>query len=193
MSKKAPNPKSQKTHSTSSGQANKPQSPIPNNQNSESVIPAEAGTQSDGSSETSQLIETLTSDLKRIQAEFINYKNRVESEKATLSQFSKAQTIKELLPIIDDLERALAHLPDHLREDKWALGVRSVYDRLQKQLEKLGVKKIEALNQPFDHDFHEAVQVEGEGEMQVVAEVLQNGYQLNDQIIRHAAVKVLNK
>jgi molecular chaperone GrpE len=134
----------------------------------------------------------LLADLQRIQAEFINYKNRSENEKATLSQFSKAQTIKELLPVIDDLERALAHLPEHLAEDKWALGVRSVYDRLQRQLEKLGVTQIQALHQPFDHNLHEAVQVEGEGATQTVSEVLQNGYQLGDQVIRHAIVKVTN-
>lgn len=139
---------------------------------------------------TNKQIEELTSDLQRIQAEFINYKNRMETEKATVSQFSKAQTIKELLPVIDDLERALSHLPGHLKEDKWALGVRSVYDRLQKQLEKLGVKKIDALNQPFDHHLHEAVQMDGEGDAQVVSEVLQNGYLFGDQVIRHAAVKV---
>lgn len=136
--------------------------------------------------------EVLLADLQRVQAEFINYKNRVESEKATLSQFTKAQTIRDLLPVIDDLERALAHLPEDLKDNKWALGVRSVYDRLQKQLAKLGVKKIEALNQPFNHDLHEAVQVEGEGDVQVVSEILQNGYILGDQIIRHATVKVTN-
>lgn len=134
----------------------------------------------------------LLEDLQRVQAEFINYKNRVESEKATLSQFSKAQTIKELLPIIDDLERALAHPPDHLSEDKWALGVRSVYDRLLKQLEKLGVSQIEALNQPFDHNLHEAVQAEGDGDTQMVKEVLQQGYKMGDQVIRHSIVKVIN-
>lgn len=136
--------------------------------------------------------EELTADLQRIQAEFINYKNRVESEKATLSQFSKAQTIKDLLPVIDDLERALLHQPDDLKENKWAEGVNKVYDRLQKQLEKLGVTKIDALNKPFDHNLHEAVQVEGEGDTQIVSEVLQNGYQLQNQVIRHAIVKVTN-
>jgi molecular chaperone GrpE len=145
------------------------------------------------SAELKQQVGELTADLQRVHAEFVNYKNRVENEKATLSQFAKAQTIKDLLPVIDDLERALAHLPDHLKNDKWALGVRSVYDRLQKQLEKLGVKRIEALNQPFNHDLHEAVQAEGEGETQVVSEVLQNGYTLGDLVIRHATVKVTNK
>jgi molecular chaperone GrpE len=163
MTRKASNPKSQNT--------NKTQSPKINNQKSE--------------------FEELRADLQRIQAEFINYKTRVENEKATLSQFSKAQTIKDLLPVIDDLERALGHLPDDLKENRWALGVRSVYDRLQKQLEKLGVTQIQALNQPFDHNLHEAVQVEGEGETQIVSEVLQSGYQLGNQIIRHAVVKVI--
>lgn len=137
-----------------------------------------------------QATTDLTNDLKRIQAEFINYKTRTEAEKTAVSQFAKAQTVKELLPIIDDLERALAHLPDHLKNDKWALGVRSIYDRLQKQLEKLDIKKIEALDQPFDHNLHEAVQVEGEGDSETVSEVLQNGYQLGDSILRHAIVKV---
>lgn len=180
--KKAPNNTSQTT--------NNPQDPISNDQNSDIDIQAENPNQT---TELEQQVGELTADLQRIQAEFINYKNRVEIEKATMSQLVKAQTIKDLLPIIDDLERALAHLPSHLSSDKWALGVRGVYDRLQKQLEKLGVKKIEALDQPFDPSLHEAVQVEGEGDAQIVAEVLQNGYQLGSQIIRHAAVKVKNQ
>lgn len=162
--KKAPNPKSQKT--------NKPQT-------------------SNLQPQTSQL-EELTADLQRIQAEFINYKNRVEAEKAALSEFSKAQTIKDLLPVIDDLERALAHLPEELADNKWAQGTQKVYDRLVKQLEKLGVTKIEALNQSFNPDLHEAVQVEGDGEIQIVTEILQQGYQMGDQVIRHAIVKVTN-
>lgn len=142
---------------------------------------------------TASQVNELTADLQRLQAEFINYKNKVESEKALLGQFAKSQTIKDLLPVIDDLERALAHQPEELSNNKWVEGVSKVYDRLQKQLEKLGVTQIEALNQPFDPHFHEAVQVEGEGDQQVVSEVLQNGYKLHDQIIRHAVVKVINQ
>lgn len=135
----------------------------------------------------------LTADLQRVQAEFINYRNKVEAEKANLSQFAKAQTIKELLPVVDDLERALAHLPKELEGNKWAEGAHKVYVRLNKQLEKLGVSRIEALNKPFDPIFHGAVQVEGEGDVQIVSEVLQNGYQLGEHIIRHAVVKVTNQ
>lgn len=151
------------------------------------------GQQADGPQHSLTKEAELTADIQRVQAEFINYKNRVESEKALLSQFSKANVIKDLLPVVDDLERALSHLPEDLKENKWAQGASKVYDRLIKQLEKLGVKEIPALNQPFDPNLHEAVQVEGEGDHQVVSEVLQKGYQLDDQIIRHTVVKVENR
>lgn len=153
------------------------------------------GTQVSQSNFTDTVDQTaeLTADLQRLQAEFINYKNRVESEKIGLSDFAKTQVIKDLLPVIDDLERALNHLPEDLADNKWAQGVAKVYERLQKQLEKLGIKKIDALNKPFDPMLHEAIQAEGDGDHQVVSEVLQNGYILGDQVIRHAIVKVVNK
>lgn len=147
---------------------------------------------SDSKAEKQQL-EELTNDLKRIQAEFINYKKRSDAERSAASDYGKSQAIKELLPVIDDLERALVHQPDDLKGNKWAEGVAKVYDRLQNQLTKLNVKKIDALNQPFNPLLHEAVQVEGEGDNQIVSEVLQNGYMLHDQIIRHAIVKVINQ
>lgn len=132
----------------------------------------------------------ITADLQRIQAEFINFKNRSEEEKERIGVVAKMMTVKDLLPVLDDLQRALAHLPKELENNKWAQGVSKAYDRLEKQLQKLGITKIEALNQPFDPHFHEAVQVEGEGEQQVISEVLQDGYLLGDAIIRHAIVKV---
>lgn len=142
------------------------------------------------SNDQSNRVSELTADLQRIQAEFINFKARTEQEKVQLSSFAKAQVVKDLLPVIDDLERALAHQPAEFKENKWAQGVVKVHDRLMKQLEKLGITKIEALNQPFDPNLHEAVQVEGEGDKQIVSEILQNGYKLGDSIIRHAVVKV---
>ena len=138
-------------------------------------------------------LEERTADLQRLQAEFINYKNRVEAEKAALADFAKVQVIKDLLPVVDDLERALGHLPDSLKEDKWAQGAAKVYDRLKKQLAAMGVTEIEALNQPFDPNIHEAVQAEGEGDRQIVSEVLQTGYELGNIVVRHAIVKVTNQ
>ena len=172
------NPKSKKNNKSEASEINTQNVESPESQ--EHVQPINAST------------EELTADLKRLQAEFINYKNRVEIEKATLSQFAKIQVIKELLPVIDDLERALAHLPEELKDNKWAQGTSKAYARLQKQLEKLGVTTIDSLNQPFNPELHEAVQVEGDGENQIVSEVLQQGYQLEDRVIRHSVVKVIN-
>jgi molecular chaperone GrpE len=140
--------------------------------------------------ELEQHIGELTQDLQRVQAEFINFKKRSEDERNQLSDFAKSQVVKDLLPVIDDLDRALAHQPKELENDKWAQGVKKIHERLEKQLEKLGVSKIEALDELFNPELHEAVQVDGEGDMQTVAEVLQNGYTLNDRVIRHAIVKV---
>lgn len=146
-------------------------------------------------SESTDLDEVaeLTTDLQRLQAEFINYKARVESEKAMLSQFAKVNVVKDLLPVIDDLERALAHLPNDLAGNKWAQGAQKVYTRLQAQLQKMDVSVISAIDQPFNPELHEAVSAEGEGDHQVVSEILQNGYMLGDSVIRHAVVKVTNK
>ena len=135
-------------------------------------------------------VDELTADVQRIQAEFINFKQRTQEEKQQLSQFSKSQVVKDLLPVIDDLDRALRHAPEELKDNKWAQGVHKVYARLQSQLEKLGVHKIEAMSQPFDPELHEAVQAEGEGDIQTVSEALQNGYMLDTLVIRHATVKV---
>jgi molecular chaperone GrpE len=140
--------------------------------------------------EVEQHISELTQDLQRVQAEFINFKKRSQDEKSQLSDFAKSQVIKDLLPVIDDLERALAHQPKDLENNKWAEGVKKIHERLTKQLEKLGVSKIEALNQPFNPELHEAVEVDGEGDTQIVSDVLQNGYKLNNRVIRHVIVKV---
>ena len=140
-----------------------------------------------------QQVQDLTADLQRVQAEFINYKTRTEQEQTQLGAYAKSQVIKDLLPVIDDLERALTHQPADLKDDKWAQGVASVHGRLVKQLEKLGIKKLEALGQHFDPNLHDAVQVEGEGSEQIVSEVVQNGYTMGDQVIRHAVVKVVNR
>lgn len=138
-------------------------------------------------------VAELTADLQRLQAEFINYKTRVESEKAMLTHYAKVNVVKDLLPVIDDLERALSHLPEDLEDNKWAQGAQKVYTRLQAQLQKMGVTLISAIDQPFDPELHEAVSAEGEGDHQVVSEILQNGYMLGESVIRHAVVKVTNK
>lgn len=102
----------------------------------------------------------------------------------------------QLLPVIDTIERAIAHRPADLEGNKWADGVMSVTKQLTKQLEAIGVKRIDAKpGQVFNPGIHEAVQFDedSEGDKEVVAEELQAGYLLDGSPVRHAMVKVTRK
>ncbi len=135
--------------------------------------------------------DELTHDLQRLQAEFQNFKRREEESRGELLTMAKQHVVMEILPILDNIERALAHRPVELAENAWASGVEQVGRQAQEALNKMGVEKIETVGQPFDHNLHEAVGVEeGEGESEIVAEELQPGYRIGDRVIRHAMVKV---
>jgi len=141
--------------------------------------------------ELQERIDELTNDLQRLQAEFINYKRREDEAKAELLSMAKRQVIMEVLPVLDNVERALAHRPAELSDNAWAGGVEQVGSQALATLAKLGVEKIQSVGQPFDHNLHEAVATEdGEGDTEVVVEELQPGYKIGDQVIRHAMVKV---
>lgn len=137
----------------------------------------------------------LTADLQRLRADFENYRKRVDVEKANLTELSKAATIMKLLPVVDTIERALAHAPADLATNKWVQGVTSMAKNLEKSLNELGLTRIEAApGIPFDPNLHEAVMMEdGEGEHEVVAEELRAGYMLGDQVVRHSMVKVTHQ
>ncbi len=137
-------------------------------------------------------IEELTGDLQRLQAEFINYKRREDDAKAEIAGFATKRVIIELLPMLDNIERALAHRPEELKDNGWAQGVVQVGKQTADVLRFLGVEKIQsAVGRPFDHNLHEAVSMEdGDGDTEVVIEELQPGYKMGDQVIRHAIVKV---
>lgn len=136
--------------------------------------------------------QELTTDLQRLQADFENYRKRVDVEKANLAELSRASAIMKLLPVVDTIERALAHAPADLATNKWVQGVISMAKNLEKSLSELGLTRIEAVpGTPFDPDLHEAVMMEdGEGEHEVIAEELRAGYKLGGQVIRHSMVKV---
>jgi molecular chaperone GrpE len=136
-------------------------------------------------------IEELTRDLQRLQAEFMNYKRREGEAKAELLNLAKRDVVIQLLPLLDNLDRALAHRPQELQDNAWAQGVESVAKQAGDSLKKLGVEKIESLGQPFDHNLHEAISMEdGDGDHDVVVEELQPGYKMGDVVIRHAMVRV---
>jgi len=126
---------------------------------------------------------------QRSVAEFQNFRRRVDTEKAETYQNAVGNIIKRYLPILDDLERALANRPSNLA---WVDGVELIYRKLQSILEAEGVKRIEAEGQIFDPNFHEAIALEpAEGvESGRIIAVLQNGYMLGDRVIRPAQVRV---
>ena len=136
-------------------------------------------------------IAELTADLQRLQAEFINFKRRSEEERVRAVATGKEQAVTALLPVLDNIERAIAHEPADIKEHAWVKGVGAVAGQLEQQLAAIGLHKIGVVGEQFDPQKHDAIAVdEGEGETEVISAVLQTGYQFGDQIIRHAMVKV---
>ncbi len=133
-------------------------------------------------------LEELTADLQRVQADFVNFRRRSEQQSAEFMNLAKQDVLLQILPLIDNIDRALAHLPEDLKDNPWADGVAQVAKQTQDTLKALGVERIDSVGQPFDHNLHEAIAHEGEGE--TVTQELQPGYKLGDKVIRHAMVKV---
>lgn len=137
--------------------------------------------------------EAKVSDYKdswlRSQADFQNYKKRIERDNEMMYTSMKGDIIKKVLPALDDLERALQN---RRAEDPWADGIELIARKLQNMLESEGVKKIEALGVEFDPNFHEAISHEpanGAKSGHVIG-VVQNGYMLGERVIRPALVRV---
>ena len=128
---------------------------------------------------------------QRAQADFINYKRRSEQEKGEISQFANASLMFNLLPILDDLERAFTSVPPNLVQLTWVDGIRLIERKLQASLEAQGLSPIKALEEPFDPKFHEAA-MHGKGKEGIVVEELQKGYKLHDRVIRPSMVVVGN-
>ncbi len=141
-------------------------------------------------------IEELTADLQRTRADFENYRKRVDVEKTTAREYGEASVILKILPIIDNINRAISYLPEDLKDNAWAQGVNSLTKNVEKSLESLNVKKIDSsVGSEFNPDLQEAVQFEEdtEGDKEVVAEELQAGYSYKGSVIRHAMVRVARK
>lgn len=140
--------------------------------------------------ELEQKIGELTEALQRERADAINIRRRHEQQINDLRNIVKAGVVKELLPVIDNFERALSHVPKDLENNDYVKGVQSIVKQFEKTLEDIGVKRIKTVGEPFDPNLHEAVSVEGEGGEEIISEELQAGYILGDEVIRHAMVKV---
>ena len=140
------------------------------------------------------VIEDLNDRLKRQMAEFDNYRKRTDKEKSAMFEMGASDVIKKLLPIVDNFERGLASIPEDAKGSAFANGMEMIYKQLLKNLEDAGVKPIEALGQPFDPNFHNAVMhIEDEkfGE-NIISQELQKGYMYRDSVVRHSMVQVAN-
>jgi molecular chaperone GrpE len=141
-----------------------------------------------------QQIADLTDALQRERADVINVRRRHEEQIGGLKDMVKAGVVRDLLPIIDNFERALKHVPKDLEGNDFIKGVEGVVKQFEKTLADIGVERIKTTGEPFDPKFHEAVSMEeGEGSEEVVAEELQSGYKLGDEVIRHAMVRVTTR
>ena len=132
-------------------------------------------------------------DYLRLMAEFDNYRRRTSQEKIELVSMASVETIKGLLPILDDCERALKVLMESNDSDAAKEGTELIYSKLMGYLKSKGLAVIDALGQTFDTDLHEAVAqfpVEDESKKGKVFDVVQTGYTLNGKVIRFAKVVV---
>ena len=139
-------------------------------------------------------IEELTDKLTRQMAEFDNFRKRTEKEKSQMYEIGAKDIIEKILPVVDNFERGLDAVKEEDKEDPFVQGMEKVYKHLLTTLEGIEVKPIEAVGQPFDPNFHNAVMhVEDEnfGE-NIVAEEFQKGYTYRDSVVRHSMVKVAN-
>ncbi len=138
-------------------------------------------------------LEKMTELAKRTMADLQNLKRRQEEERASIYKMANAELIKSLLPILDNLNRAIAHMPENPDEKtkKWLNGIEMCIGQFEKVFTDFGLSEINSLNTPFDPDIHEAV-MQGPGKKDHVTEEFEKGYKIGDRVLRHAKVKVGN-
>ena len=136
-------------------------------------------------------IADLEDQVKRQMAEFENFRKRTEKEKSMMFEMGAKSVIDKLLPVVDNFERGLATIPEE-EENSFSEGMNKIYKQMMTELDKLGVKPIEALGKEFNPDLHNAVmQVESdEYEEGIIAQELLKGYTYRDSVVRHSMVAV---
>ncbi len=151
----------------------------------------QAADQSNPNEELEIQIGELTAALQRERADAVNLRRRHEEELSALRTRIKATVIIDLLPVIDNFERALKHVPADLEGNDYIKGVQGVVKQFEKTLSDMGVERIKTVGEHFDPNLHEAVSMEeGEGNKEIITEELQSGFKVGDDVIRHAMVRV---
>ena len=139
--------------------------------------------------EEKEKAEKYLANWQRSQADFVNYKQRIEQEKKEIIEFANSTLISNLLPIMDDLERAFASVPAALDESNWTEGIRLIYNKFKAILEAQGLTEIKARGEPFDPRLHEAV-MQREGDDGMIVEEIQKGYKFKEKVVRPSLVIV---
>lgn len=131
---------------------------------------------------------------QRARAEFANYKKRVEREMKDSYGSAAGSVLKDILPVLDDFERAMSNVPEQLQDDPWVGGVGMILRKLNKVLEDYNVTVIDPTGQPFDPNRHEAIGTEDSSDVATgyVTATMQKGYVLGDRVLRPALVRVAN-
>lgn len=128
--------------------------------------------------------------LQRSVAEFANYRRRAEQEKAQLRETAAKGILAQIVPVLDDFQRAIAAASEEEAKNPWTQGIINIERKLSGVLERNGVEVIDALWQPFDPALHEAVATDPGSAGTHVVEIYQNGYRLGSALLRPAMVKV---
>ena len=132
-------------------------------------------------SELEQKVAELTNDLQRTRADFENFRKQVEIQKENERKSARLATVYKMLPLLDDLDRAIASYSE----------LKPLEKSLAKTMQELGLQKIAAeVDLEFNPDLHEAIMAEGDGDKELIAEVLRSGYEYEGEILRPAMVKV---
>ena len=136
-------------------------------------------------------VAELTVALQRERADAVNLRRRHEEDIANLRTRIKSNVVHDLLPVIDNFERALKHVPADLEDNDYIKGGQGVVKQFETTLAEMGVQRIKTVGEPFNPHYHEAVSMEeGEGGQEIVSEELQAGYHIGENVIRHAMVRV---
>lgn len=146
---------------------------------------------SSGKEENAELVQLKDKYLRTL-AEYENFRKRSEKEKAQMFELGAKSIIEQLLPVVDNFERALEHIPEEEKENSFVKGVEGIYKQIQKMFSDCDIQAIEAVGQKFDPALHNAVMTEeaGDAEEDTVTADLQKGYTYRGNVVRHSMVKV---
>lgn len=137
-------------------------------------------------------IAQLKDSLARSQADFVNFRRRQAQELESTLKYANGQCIQELLPTIDNLNRAFLHTPEEIKSNQWVTGILAIEKQFLQTLEKLGLKKIQTVGQIADPNFHEIIGVSDQPKTapDTITDEIEAGYMLHDKVLRAAKVRV---